>query len=110
MAFRFRPRRKAPLWIVCSILAGLAVFSFATAEVLTIQVARKNLYYSPKSTELLVHTPEEVFEVANSWVFWTFDRRDHYATLEKGEEYRVVVAGWSIPLFGDYRQIVEVLE
>ena len=57
----------------------------------------------------LIYTRDEVFEVSTSYVFMKFESAERFHALKEGNSYRVVVAGWRIPLLGQYRNIIEVL-
>ena len=38
-----------------------------------------------------------------------FASAERYHSLQAGRSYRAIVAGWRIPLLGQYRNIIEVL-
>ncbi len=59
--------------------------------------------------KFLIYSRGEVFEVSTSYVFMKFETAERFYSLKTGNSYRVVVAGWRIPMLGQYRNIIEVL-
>jgi len=55
----------------------------------------------------LVFTEHETFEVADTITYGRFNSSDLYGRLEIGKTYRLKVAGWRIPIFSSYRNIIE---
>ncbi len=65
----------------------------------------------PRSTYVfVVETPDEVFEVSWSFVYWTFDNPERWRAFQPSGTYRAVVTGWQIPWLGQYRNIVEIVD
>lgn len=56
----------------------------------------------------LVFTNNEVFENTDSFLFMKFNSSDLQNQLEPGKDYTVLVAGWRIPLFSTYRNIIKI--
>jgi len=56
----------------------------------------------------LVWTHGETLCVKDSLSFTTWNASDTYGQLEIGKTYKVKVAGWRIPFFSMYRNVVEV--
>lgn len=74
-------------------------------------VERELIHRDPRSGSVLViETSSEVFEVSWSFVYWKFDKYDRWNFLQPGSTYSAVVTGWRIPLLGQYRNIVEVID
>lgn len=55
----------------------------------------------------LVYTDGETFEVVDTWVFFEWNSSDRYGRLDKGAKYTAKVAGWRIPFWSTYRNIIE---
>lgn len=62
------------------------------------------------SSKYLVFANDEVFENADSWLYLKFSSSDLYNKLEEGKTYAVKVAGWRIPIFSRYRNIIKIIE
>ena len=58
----------------------------------------------------LVFTDGEVLCVTDSISFWTFNASDRYGAIVIGKAYKVRVAGWRVPFFSMYRNILQVEE
>ncbi len=57
----------------------------------------------------LVWTKEgEVFCVADSWAFMSFDSSDRYGKLHEGSRVEADVAGWRVPFLSWYRNVVTI--
>jgi len=116
-----RHQIKIPTIAAIALLAPLALAYFISAEQVTITVEDKGTERRERSSytgnrrhvsyrdAFLVFTPDEVFEVSTSFVFLKFASAERYHSLESGRSYRAIVAGWRIPLLGQYRNIIEVL-
>ena len=99
-----------PFWLFCSGLAAFAIAYFSTAEVIEVTVTDKDKRHSRRSTDYLVLTEREVFEVSNSWVFMTFDRDENFSRLQPGRTYEVVVAGWPSGGLMGHRDIIDIVD
>ncbi len=60
------------------------------------------------SSKFLVYCEGEVFENTDSWMFFKFNSSDLENELEAGKTYTVTVAGWRIPFWSSYRNIIEI--
>ena len=47
------------------------------------------------------------FQVADSWLSWTFSSADTYASIKVGETYDFTTRGYRIPFFSAFPNIVE---
>ena len=59
-------------------------------------------------SKFLVYTDIEVFENVDSWMYFKFNSSDFQNELTVGKTYTVKVAGWRIPFFSTYRNIVKI--
>jgi hypothetical protein len=60
------------------------------------------------SSKFLVYSNDEVFENTDSWLYLKFASSDLQNSLKKDSTYTVKVAGWRIPLFSSYRNIISI--
>ena len=60
------------------------------------------------SSKYLIFTDEEVFENTDKIIFGKWNSSDVQGKLKKGKTYNVKVAGWRIPFFSSYRNIIKV--
>ena len=51
---------------------------------------------------------EETFRVSDSWLFLKFTTGDQFMMLTEGECFRLGVAGWRVPFFSSYRNIIDI--
>ena len=58
------------------------------------------------SSQFIIYTDNEVFENTDSWLYLKFNSADFQNKLQINETYRVRVAGWRIPFFSSYRNII----
>ena len=59
-------------------------------------------------SKFLVYADIEVFENVDSWMYFKFNSSDFQNELTVGKTYTVKVAGWRIPFFSTYRNIVKI--
>ncbi len=50
----------------------------------------------------------DVYCVTDSWSFMTFDASDRYGRLREGSHVKAKVAGWRVPFFSWYRNVVVI--
>ena len=60
------------------------------------------------SSKFLIFTETEVFQNTDSWLYFKFSSADYQNKLDPSKTYKVKVAGWRIPFFSSYRNIVEI--
>lgn len=60
------------------------------------------------SSKFLVYAESEVFENTDSWLYLKFNSADYQNNLERKKTYKIKVAGWRLPFFSSYRNIVEI--
>ncbi len=63
---------------------------------------------SQKSYYLVWTREGEVFCVADSWSFFSFDSSDRYGKLREGTQVQAQVAGWRVPFLSWYRNVVVI--
>ena len=89
---------------------------YASAETLTITVTKTDRITETSgsgkdltvTSKYLVFTENETFENTDSWLFWKFNSSDFNGKFVAGSTYKVKVAGWRIPFFSSYRNIVSI--
>lgn len=54
----------------------------------------------------LVFTDEGTFKLADSLAFGRFNSSDIYGRIKEGRTYEFAVAGWRLPIFSQYPNIV----
>ena len=100
------------LLIVLVALFGYPVVYRLSSETITIKIDDKERITTGSgediSSKYLVYSDEEVFENTDSWTFFKFNSSDVQNELKAGKEYKVKVAGWRLPFFSSYRNIIEV--
>ncbi len=117
-----RRQIKIPGIAAVAIILPLTIAYFLSAEQVSFTVQEKDTTRESSGvhigvgssgrgtrTKFLVFTPDEVFEVSTSLVFMKFASAERYFALKPGGSYRAVVAGWRIPVIGQYRNIIEIL-
>jgi hypothetical protein len=107
-------RGSTELWVFGALIAlliiGGIVFAFfyagsrSTADV---HVKDKERITGEKSGYYLVYDDREVFAIKDTFVFGRFNSSDLYGQLEKGKSYRCDVAGWRLPFFSKYRNLIK---
>lgn len=78
----------------------------STATSVSIHIDDKERIAEAKSGRYLVYSPSEVFEDTDSYSFWKLNSSDVYGSLERGKTYQCTVAGWRVPFFSQYRNII----
>ncbi len=63
---------------------------------------------SQQSYYLVWSKEGEVYCVADSWSFMSFDSSDRYGKLREGSSVEARVAGWRVPFLSWYRNVVEI--
>lgn len=100
--------------LVLAALVGVAfgAFYLSSQETVEVTVADKERVCSStsegSSCEYRVYAEGETFVNKDSIIFRKFDSADVQGQLREGETYQVDVAGWRIPLFSTFRNIIEV--
>lgn len=100
-----------PFLVILALMAVLPAFYYNSAQEVYFTVADKERVCSggeEVECEYLVFTEAETFKNKDSILFRKFDSSDVQGRLRVEETYQATVAGWRIPLFSMYRNIVEV--
>jgi len=97
--------------ILLTILISYPVAYYISSENITITVKDKERITTGSgeniSSKFIIYTENEVFENCDTWLFLKFNSSDFQNKFEKGKTYNVNVAGWRIPFFSTYRNIVD---
>jgi|AntRauTorckE6833_2_1112554.scaffolds.fasta_scaffold00366_6 hypothetical protein len=92
------------LLIAILLLAPVYIYrGSAQEEVINVEMKER-----VNSDKYLVFTEDEVFENTDSIPFLKFASSDLYNDLKVDGEYKVKVAGWRIPVFSMYRNIISI--
>lgn len=95
--------------IVFLLLVGQPIGERLTATTTTITVDKRERVNSQDSSYYLVWSSEgETFKCTDAWLFGKFNSSDVYGQLKEGGRYKVLVAGWRIPIFSSYRNIIRI--
>lgn len=96
--------------LVIFVLFGYTGFYYMSSETIEITVKDKERITTGSgesiSSKFIIYTENEVFENTDSWIFGKFNSADYQNKLEVGKTYKVKVAGWRVPFFSMYRNIV----
>jgi len=86
---------------------GFNINWYYSQTVITITVENKDIKAGDESSKFLIWTKEnEVLENTDSFLFGKFNSSDLYGKIEVGKTYKVLVAGWRIPFWSMYRNII----
>jgi hypothetical protein len=94
--------------IIVAIIAGYCFLYLGSAKIENIEINDKWVKYKNNGAKYLVSTNKGVYEITDSLLFGTWSSSDKYANLKVGEKYSVKSAGWRIPFFSSYKNIVEI--
>lgn len=89
------------------VMLPIAVYR-GSLETVTIQVKKTERDNSSRDRYLVYAESGEVYEIADSLCFLRYDSSDTYGELTEGATYQCGVAGWRIPFFSAYPNIIEV--
>lgn len=94
---------------LCVIFTYSLSYRLSEAET-TITIESKDIKAGVGDGKYLVWTESGgVFSIQDSAMYWSFDSSDRYGELEIGKTYRVKTAGWRIPFFSMYPNIIEAV-
>ena len=99
--------------ILLLFMIGYGVAYRLSNDIIIITVTRKERIVSVdrnRRSKYLVWTDSETFECSDSILFLKFNSSDIYGKLKIGHKYKVLVAGWRIPIFSMYRNIITIEE
>lgn len=92
--------------------AGMPILYRLSEDYVVITVSEKERITEATgdSRYLIFSESGEVFENTDSLTFFKWNSSDIYGKLREGQRYRVRVAGWRIPFFSGYRNIIDADE
>lgn len=117
MNYRYQTKNRRVAKNVVSLFAvALVIAAFVaypacyrtSAEVVTVVVKNKESVAITNGSKYLIYTSGGVYENTDSFLFGKFNASDVYNNIEPGKKYRFTVAGWRIPFFSSYQNIVDV--
>lgn len=98
--------------LVVIVLTGCPAMYHLSSEEIEITVSEKDNITSGSGSNMeskfLIYTEAEVFENTDSWTFIKFNSTDLQNEIKEDGTYTVKVAGWRIPFFSSYRNIIEI--
>ena len=80
----------------------------ASVEEVEFQVSKTDIKIVEENSLYLVYTDNGTFKVADTYVFFRFNSADTYGKIMPGQTYKAKVAGWRVPLFSMYKNIIEI--
>lgn len=102
-------------WVLAIIaICGSWVYAYrSSSEVISFTVDRRervtqNSSDFTQSYYFVWSSEGEVFQVNDDWIFFTWNSSDRYGQLKERTTVRAKVAGWRVPFFSWYRNIVEI--
>lgn len=100
----------AAIFGILSLAVG--IYSAFDTDVIEITVTEKESITVGDNKRIenkyLIFTENEVFENTDSIIYGKYDSSDFQRKLKVGETYKVKVAGWRLPFFSMYRNIVKI--
>jgi prepilin-type N-terminal cleavage/methylation domain-containing protein len=81
-----------------------------TNTIMTVDRRERVNQNNEKSRYLIWSKEGEVFQCTDDWAFLKWNSSDVYGQLKEGGQYRVEVAGWRVPFFSWYRNILRAEE
>jgi len=98
--------------IVVLFLIGYPIAYYMSKDTVTITVKDKERIVTTDNktvnSKFLVYTTNEVFENTDSYLYFKFNSSNIQNKLDRGKTYHVIVAGWRIPFFSTYRNIIKI--
>ncbi len=105
------------LFAGAALLAALVVYPVSyrgSTKAVTFTVSEKERVVQSNgdsvSSRYLVYTNTGVYENTDSFLFGKFNSSDVHGQLKVGKRYKCTVAGWRIPFFSCYPNIVGVTQ
>src|SRR5210317_1801436 len=113
---RFSLKTKILLFaIIAATLVSIYPISYyASTETIEITVKDKERITTGRGKDMeskfLVYAEGEVFENTDSKLYLKFNSADLQNELEVGNSYKAKVAGWRVPIFDWYRNVIKLKE
>jgi hypothetical protein len=105
-----------PAAVTLPLLVGYVGAYYASTETVQIRVEDKTTGWQQTQepgtprVQFLVYTDRGVFQVGIEPLFLEFSSAERYHALKRGGSYRVLIAGWRVPLTNWYPSIVRILD
>lgn len=98
------------LFVVLVLVWGLAYLGSVKQETIIVKNKERAVFGSGEQAhgKYMVYTTNEVFENTDSGWFMKFNSADIQNQLEPGKTYKVKVAGWRVPFFSWFRNIIAI--
>lgn len=104
--------KKVILIIVLILILGYPVSYYLSSETIETKVSDKERITTGSGDDIkskfLVYGEDEVFENTDSWLYFKFDSADVQNEIDLGETNKIKVAGWRVPFFSWYRNVISV--
>lgn len=104
--------KKIIIIIVLVLIFGYPVAYYLSYETIETTISDKERITTGKGDEIkskfLVYGEKEVFENTDSWLFFKFDSADVQNEIELDKNNKIKVAGWRVPFFSWYRNVIGV--
>jgi hypothetical protein len=99
---------------VVVVVFGYPVAYYISSETIEITIKDKERITTGSGKEIeskfLVYAEGEVFENTDSKLYLKFNSADLQNELEVGNSYKAKVAGWRVPIFDWYRNVIKLKE
>lgn len=104
--------KKLILIIILILIFGYPVSYYLSTETIETRVSDKERITTGSGEDMeskfLVYGEDEVFENTDSWLFFKFDSADVQNEIELDNTNKLRVAGWRVPFFSWYRNVISV--
>ncbi|MFD0933129.1 DUF1523 family protein [Psychroflexus salinarum] len=104
--------KKIILVIILILIFGYPVSYYLSSETIETRVSDKERITTGTGEDMiskfLVYGEDEVFENTDSWLYFKFDSADVQNEIELGKINKIKVAGWRVPFFSWYRNVISV--
>lgn len=94
--------------LIILLLCSYSIAYYVSSEYITITVTKTERIKSGEGEKYLLYTKDEVFENTDSWLYFKFNSSDFQNKLKNGKPHKVKVAGWRVPFFSMYRNVVKI--
>ncbi|MBZ9779100.1 DUF1523 family protein [Psychroflexus sp. CAK8W] len=104
--------KKLILVIVLILIFGYPVSYYLSSETIKAVISDKERITTGTGEDMeskfLVYGEEEVFENTDSWLYFKFDSADVQNQIHLDKTNKIKVAGWRVPFFSWYRNVISV--
>lgn len=102
----------AALAFLSTVVFGYPVLYYSSSKVECIDVHGRERVVKNSGGEVdsyyLIYSDKTEFTIKDSWLFLTFSASSKYNKLMKDGKYKVKHAGWRVPFFSMYPNIVKI--